>query len=396
MELYQYSAKDINGKTVHGQVQAATEQQAYQEIKNTGVYVTRLKRIMEKSRTKRLRSWHLTDCCKQTSVMLKSGISLVQAMRILGQQEKEPKMAQIYRSVYHSLLQGYVLSQVLECQGDLFPPLAISMVRAGEAGGRLEGAIEELAVYYEKDSRLKRKIGSALIYPCFLAGVMAVSAVILFTAVLPNFFSMFEGLTDLPASTRFLMWLSQGIVNHGYVILSILAAGIVLMIYLSQKKTVRLLVGECLLTLPVLGDLLSSIYTARFASTLSTLYAQGISLVQGLRLTIDVMGNQFLENQLKIVMQDFCEGVPLSVGVAGVKGLHGRLAASIFIGEETGELHSLLKDVANGLDTEAEEAIKRITTLIEPVMIVLMAVVIGFVLFSVMIPFLQYYETIGL
>lgn len=393
MVEYQYKAKDINGKLIFGQVQAEDEQQAYEEVKSSGWFVIRLKEIPEKIRTSPLKSRHLADFSTKMSAMLESGITLTQAINLLVQKERDPRMAHLYRNVYHHLLQGYLLSEALELENSLFPPLLISMVRAGEEGGQLGTVMQELADYYEKDYRLKKKIEGAMMYPAFLGCLIVASLITLFTAVLPSFYRLFEGKVELSGTSKALIWISRQMRENGHLILLALAISGVLMVFLFKKPKVRYYASYILLKIPLVGTLCSSIYTARFARTLSTLYGQGISLIKGVCLAIDVVENGYLEKQLKNMVQDMCDGVPLSAGIAGVDGLKDRLADSIFIGEETGEMQQLLEHVSDSFSLEAEEALKQLLTLIEPVMIVIMAAVIGFIMFSVMTPLLQYYGT---
>lgn len=395
MAEYQFRAKDINGKKVRGQLQAGDEQKVYDEVKTSGLFAVSIKLLPEKVRTRPLKSRHLADFSKQISVMLESGITLTQAFNILVQREHDPKLAGLYRDVYHLLLQGYLLSQALEQKGELFPPLLVNMVRAGEEGGQLTTVMQELTSYYENDYRMRKKIEGAMIYPAFLGVIIIASLVLLLTTVLPSFYQLFDGKVELTAATKLLIWISNQLRGHGFLIVMVLAMAVVLILYLSQNTAIRFHTSRILLKTPMIGSLCKSIYTARFARTLSALYGQGISLIQGFRLTIDVMGNCFLKRQLKALLQDLCDGVPLSTVISGMDGLNDRLADSIFIGEETGELQSLLEHVADSLDVEAEEALKQLLTLIEPVMIVLMAVVVGFIMFSVMTPLMQYYGTLG-
>lgn len=395
MVEYHYKAKDINGKSVRGEIQAEDEEQAYEKLRESGLFALSLKPDLLYTGRRNMGTVQLADFAKQMSVMLNSGIPLLQAVSHLMQSKNNRKMVWVYRNLYRMLLQGYGLSQALEQQKKLFPPLFINMVRAGEESGQLADAMEELYHYYTKSTRLRKKIESALIYPVFLLMVMVVSLFVLFTAVLPEFFQLFNSMDELPVSTRFLMWLSLELKENGVLLLVLLAVPVMLIAYLFQKEGIRLWWSRLMIRFPPTGRMISSISTARFAHTLSVLYTQGISLVYGLKLTIEVMNHPFLEKQLKRVMEDLCEGIPLSTGILGVEGLDERLSAAIFIGEETGELHELLEQLADSFQIEAEEAAGKLTLLIEPVLIVFLALGVGFIMFSVMVPLLQYYETIG-
>lgn len=395
MSWYRYRAKTLQGKRISGRLEAESDSRAYEAIREQGLFVLHLKRISEKRATSPLGPGTLAEMSGQMAVMLESGIPLLQGMNILSQKEQNGKTAHIYKDTYLLLFQGYTLSEAMSLLNGVFPPLVISMVKAGETGGDLSKVMRELSSYYEKNHRMKKRIGSALIYPAFLLFVMLTVMIVLFTVVLPEFFSLFETMETLPASTRVLMEISNMIRAHGIAILFCLAAAAAVGIYISQKPAVRYWFGRLLLHLPVIGPLLVSVYTARFARTMSALYAQGVSMIQVLRLSIDVIGNAYLKHQLLEVVQEICEGTVLSAGIARVDGLDKRLSANIFVGEETGELHVLLLRVAERFETDAEEASKRFTSLMEPVMIVIMGLVVAAMMMAVMLPMMQYYQGIG-
>lgn len=394
MSWYRYRAKTLQGKRSTGRLEAENDSRAYEAIREQGLFVLHLRKVSEKHITKPLGCGVLTELAGQLAVMLESGIPLLQGMNILAQKEREGKTASVFRDIYLLLLQGYTLSEAMSLLNGVFPAMVVNMVKAGEMGGDLALVMRQLSKYYENSHRMKKKVESALIYPVFLLAVMFVVMIVLFTAVLPEFFTLFDSMETLPASTRILMGISNFITAHGFALLCCLAPAGVAAAYFLGKEAVRYQTGKLLIHLPFAGRLLVAVYTARFARTMSALYAQGVSMIQVLRLSIDVVGNTYVEAQLRVVVQEICEGCVLSAGIAKVDGLDRRLSANIYVGEETGELNVLLLQLAERFEADAEEASKRFTALIEPVMIVILGLVVAAMMIAVMLPMTQYYQGI--
>lgn len=394
MSWYRYRAKTLQGKRSTGRLEAENDSRAYEAIREQGLFVLHLRKVSEKHITKPLGCGVLTELAGQLAVMLESGIPLLQGMNILAQKEREGKTASVFRDIYLLLLQGYTLSEAMSLLNGVFPAMVVNMVKAGEMGGDLALVMRQLSKYYENSHRMKKKVESALIYPVFLLAVMFVVMIVLFTAVLPEFFTLFDSMETLPASTRILMGISNFITAHGFALLCCLAPAGVAAAYFLGKEAVRYQTGKLLIHLPFAGRLLVAVYTARFARTMSALYAQGVSMIQVLRLSIDVVGNAYVEAQLRVVVQEICEGCVLSAGIAKVDGLDRRLSANIYVGEETGELNVLLLQLAERFEADAEEASKRFTALIEPVMIVILGLVVAAMMIAVMLPMTQYYQGI--
>lgn len=395
MTRFWYKARDIYGKNVTGFLRAEHEKQAYESIREAGLFVVCLKAVSVKSANKPLKSKILAEFCDQISVMLKSGIPAVQAVHMLSQKVRNSRRACIYEDVYYLLLQGYGMSEALKLQNGVFPVLMVNMIRAGEIGGHMTETLKELSVYYEKEYRIQRKVESALIYPLFLTGLVAVTLLLMFTVILPEFFVLFESMESLPTSTRFLVWLSNILVSRGIHLLAALGLVVAAGLCLSRHPSVRSYLGRLTVHLPIVGTFMKTIYTARFSRTMSALYGNGISMIQALGLAGDVMGNLYVEKQMRQVCKEICEGMPLSAGIMKVDGLSQSLAVNVFVGEETGQLSDILGRVADRFEAEAEEAARHLTTLLEPVLIVLLGIVVGFIMISVMMPLMQYYQNIG-
>lgn len=392
---YCYRAKNLKGKIKAGLIQAIDEEQAYQSLKEEGFYITHIRQMQEHLNKKRLKSRYLADFSRNLSVMLESGIVLIQAVGILAQREKHLRLAKHYQKLNQDLVMGKSLSEALRQQNGSFPELMIGLFYAGEEGGNLKAAVQKAADYYEKEDKMRKRITGAMVYPGFLLALTILSVIAIFTTVLPGFFQLFETMEELPLSTRILVQFSKVFTDYGALCLAILTASLFIGAYVIGLPVMRQIKDRLLIKLPVIGKLLIPVYTARFARTLSALYSSGVPLVQAVITSAGAIGNAYIELQVDGIIEEVCSGRTLSESLEDVKGLDEKLAACVCIGEEAGNLNLMLDMAASGLDFEAEEAARQMTSLIEPSMIVILAVMIGFIMISVMIPVYQYYQSMG-
>lgn len=395
MAIYEYEAKNMDGTILRGRLQASDEDHAYHQLRLLNLYLLDIRELRVKTRTRPLSAKLLADFAKQIAVMLNSGIPLIQAINLLQQREMNISMVSIYRDLYLRLMKGNEFSEALEAQKGIFPSMVINLFRAGEQSGDLSGSAGKLASYYEKDDHMKKKIMGAMAYPIFLLLITLVSLLIIFTVVLPSFFHLFDELEDLPPSTKFLVFVSDSLRSYGFQIFIFFAALICVGLYLSQKPRIRLFLDKMLLHLPTIGPLMRIIVTARFSRTLSSLYSGGIPLIKAIQTASAVINNRYLELQFGRVIEDVCNGISLSAALSTVDGFDHKLTTGIFIGEESGELGTMLDHIADSFDDAADEASKRLTTLIEPAMIVILGIMIGYIMISVMKPIYLYYQTIS-
>ncbi len=395
MACFHYKAKDIDGRNINGTAEAEDEDQLYRNLREEDLFLVKAKEDRKRVRKSPLSSYQLADFSRQMAVMLKSGIQILSAVNILKQREHNAGIAAVYENLFCLLSRGMSLSDAMEEQAGVFPALMVSMIRAGEESGRLSDSVIRLADYYEREDRLRKSVGSAMIYPAFLMVMLIVSVIMIFTVILPRFFTLFDSMETIPLSTRILMGLSKMLLQYGNMCILIFLALFAVAYYMWQDEKVHLWRDKVILTAPVVGRLMRVIYTARFARTLNSLYGSGVPLISAVSSAFLVLNNRFLEKQFKPVMDDLSNGVSLASSLAGINGLDEKLITGIFIGEESGELEDMLVHVADSFDYEAEAASKRLTVLIEPIMIVLIAVMTGYVMVSVILPIYQYYEMMG-
>lgn len=390
--LFRYTAKDIDGRTVRGTMEAADYDALYAQLLEQGLYPQRVTGRGADRRPRTLRPQELSDLCRQLSTLLASGVSLVRALTIISQDEGiNAGLRRVYESVLSEVRKGSSLSDALEAQ-QVFPALMLGMIRAGEGSGRLDRVAERLAVHYEKAHQMNQQVKSALMYPMILA-VLSV-AVVIVTFVLPQFSDLFSTMDSLPAVTLALMAFSDFMVTKWYLLLLGLAALAAALRTLLRVPSVRLALDRGKLTMPVFGPLHRIICTARFARTISSLYASGLPIITALQTARDTIGNAYIVSQFDAVLAQVRSGVSLSAALESVDGFQRKLCSSIAVGEETGQLDSMLDSIADSMEYDAQQASRRMMTILEPMLIVLMAFVVGFIIIAVMSPIIGSYSAI--
>ncbi|MBS1317360.1 MAG: type II secretion system F family protein, partial [Lachnospiraceae bacterium] len=275
-----------------------------------------------------------------------------------------------------------------------FPDLMIGMLRAGEGSGNLDQVTERLALQYEKDYKLTQQVRSAMTYPAILL-VMCVAIVILIvTFILPQFQSLFDQMDSLPVPTTILIAISHFLVEKWYAALLLVFVAVMIVRIIMAIPAVRRQIDYRKVHMPVFGKLFKTIYTARFARTLSSLYSSGMPIATALGIAGKTIGNSYVENQFDQVVTLVRSGIPMSQALREVDGLQKKLASTILVGEESGRLDVMLDSIALSMEADAEEATKRMVTLMEPLLIVFMALIVGFIMIAVMLPIYQSYSAI--
>ena len=345
--LFRYTAKDIDGRTVRGTMEAADYDALYAQLLEQGLYPQRVTGRGADRRPRTLRPQELSDLCRQLSTLLASGVSLVRALTIISQDEGiSAGLRRVYESVLSEVRKGSSLSDALEAQ-QVFPALMLGMVRAGEGSGRLDRVAERLAVHYEKAHQMNQQVKSALMYPMILAVLSVAVVIVIVTFVLPQFSDLFSTMDSLPAVTLALMAFSDFMVTKWYLLLLGLAALAAALRAVLRVPSVRLALDRGKLKMPVFGQLHRIICTARFARTISSLYASGLPIITALQTARDTIGNAYIVSQFDAVLAQVRSGVSLSAALESVDGFQRKLCSSIAVGEETRQLDSMLDSIAD-------------------------------------------------
>ncbi len=391
--VYRYIAKDMEGKTVRGEAEAADYDALYSRLIAQGLY---LQSASEKRSARRsmLKPKALAEFSRQLSTLLAAGVSLVRALDIIAQEEGlHPNLRRIYLSVLAEVRKGAHLSVAMENQ-EVFPSLMIGMIRAGEGTGNLDKVTGRLANHFEREYQMNSQVKSAMMYPMILAILAVAVVIIIVTFVLPQFSDLFSSMDELPTVTIILMGASGALTSYWYLFILGLAALIVVIRTALRIPDVRLAVDRMKLHMPVFGLLNQIICTARFARTISSLYASGMPIVNAIQTARSTIGNQYIAEQFDEVLVRLRSGESLSDALDPVDGLSQKLSSTIRVGEETGRLDAMLDNIADSMEYDAQQASKRMVTILEPMLIVVMACVVGFIMVAVMSPIMSSYGAI--
>ncbi|MEG0918732.1 MAG: type II secretion system F family protein [Anaerovoracaceae bacterium] len=395
MPDYKYKAAQLNGKYVKGVKSASSQGELRSKLEEEKLFLVEVKEE-EPLKQKAFNDKRLIEFCRDLGMLLGTGVPLIKALNVMVQRDIDKRIKDVYVRLYQDLQAGNMLSEAMAMSNGVFPLLLINMLKASEASGGMEETLLAMAKYYEKNYKLKQKIKGAMIYPIILAIVTVLVVLGVFTLVLPKFFEMFKDLdTPLPAITQVMLGISQ-FVSENWLILII---GMLLIIVgIKSLKTVpriKLYLDKTKLKLPVVGKLVKIIYTARFARTLSSCYTSGISMINSLQNTQKTIGNLYIESQFDDMIAMVRNGENLSTAINSIEGFDKRLVSNIVIGEETGKLDSMLTNVAEVFDFDAEVALGKLTAMVEPAMIILMAIIIGTIMISVLLPLPTMYNSVS-
>ena len=395
MPEYKYRAQDSKGKIVKGKAEAADESDLQRRFHDAGILLLEAKPIGKQIALKALKKPNVADFCRQLGTLTKAGVTLVKAIEIISNDEAiTPYERQLYIRLRDRIVQGVALSNAMEELDPAFPPLLVFMIRAAETSGTLDNTCLRLAEQYTGEAQLEQTAKNALTYPKILAGLMVIVVFILFGYVLPQFDDIFSTLPSLPVPTRILMGMADFVSNRWYVLLVIIVVVIVFGKIVVKLPVVRYYVDKIKVK-GKWGQLFKVIYSARFARTLSSLYSSGIPIHSCISISKGTIGNKYIEEQFGEVERQVAGGSPLSSALQNVDGFVSKLSSTIKVGEETGMLGTMLESVSNDLDFYSRQALIRLTSYIEPIMIVIMAVGVGFIMIAIIQPIYQSYSTIG-
>lgn len=394
MARFKYVAKDMSGKVHKGTVEAASENALTQQLREENLYLVEAKDLNGAKKHKKLKAKQLAAFCRELSTLLASGVTLVRALDIISEQEGMNKDERdIYKDVLQDLKRGISLSDAMESK-ECFPDLMIGMIRSGEGSGNLDLVTQRLSIQYEKDYKLTQQVKSAMTYPCILLVLCVVIVILIVTFILPQFQSLFDQMESLPMITNILIAVSNFLVQKWYIALLAVAVIVALIRIIVGIPAVRRGVDWMKVHMWGFGKLFKVVYTARFARTLSSLYSSGMPLVSAVGVAAKTIGNGYVESQFDEVITMVRGGVPLSQGLREVDGLLKKLSSTILVGEESGRLDVMLDSIAETLEADAEQATKRMVTLLEPILIIFMALIVGCIMIGVMLPIYQSYSAI--
>ena len=397
MPFYRYKAQNADGKIVEGVLETESESALYRFLADDGRVLLSSHEIGEEKRSKeiRIRPAALSEFFRQLGTMLGSGVTIVRALQIiLGDQSLKNEEKTVYREILQLIKVGCSLSDAMR-DTDAFPEFAVNLVRSAENSGNLEKTAKRLSEHYEKQRRLSAKISKTFVYPIFLLVMVVVVIVALSLFILPMFADLFADLEELPLLTEIIMGIGGAIAGYWYLLLIGFFVLWLILSLIFRIPSVRLGIDRLKLRLPIFGKLMQKIYTARFALTFSTLYAAGVSILDALQIAATTVGNHYIEDQFPRVISDIRGGHSLSESLERVDGFSSKMISSIRVGEESGSLEAMLDSMSDNLTFEADMAIDKMVALLEPMTILILALIVGLMVIGVMLPIADSYGSVG-
>ena len=396
MAKFRYQARDMQGNVVSGIMHAIDEDELYRRLKEEDKYLIETESGTEDFSTSQLPPLMLSEFNRELGDMLGSGVTLVRALTILSQEEtRKAKERAVLAAVLKLVRQGESISDAMEQQNGAFPLLMVNMYRAAETSGKLSETAKRLAVHYEKEHQMNRKVQGATLYPKILSVLVILVLIFIMTFILPQLTDLFDSLDTLPLPTRILFGISSFVGQHYKGLLVGIFIAVVILVILGKMPAVQLSRDRLKLKLPVIGKLLMVVYTARFARNLSSLYGSGIPILSAMQISKKTIGNSYIERQFDSAISKLRAGSSLSEALEGIQGFRKKLPSVVRVGEESGDLVQMLDAMADSFDYESEMAMNRMISYLEPALIILMAGLIGFIMISVMMPIYESYSAIG-
>ncbi len=386
---YQWEGMDKKGQRVKGKSVAASEQALRSELRRQGVAATRIKKQAARAKSGgKVKAEDIAVFSRQLATMLAAGIPMVQAFEIVGAGHEKPAMARMILDIKSDIESGTTLHEALGKHPLHFDDLFCNLVHAGEQAGALETLLDKVATYKEKSEAIKKKVKKALFYPAAVLVVAVIVSVVLLVFVIPQFESLFKGFgADLPAFTKMVISLSKFIQTKGYVVAGVVGGAIYGFIYFHKRsRPFREFLDRMSLRLPIIGPILNKAAIARYARTLSTMFAAGVPLVEALESVAGATGNSVYENAVLKMRDEVSTGQRLqrSMEVCGL--FPNMVVQMIAVGEESGSLDAMAGKVATFYEEDVDAAVDSMSSLLEPMIMAILGVLVGSLVIAMYLP----------
>ncbi len=412
MNNYAYQAVNAAGLQIEGTLEVSSQSEALRRIKEMGLFPTKLaeRRRKQSSATGarvgtrarfgslalslplfrgRVKPAAVVGLTRQLATLIEAGMPLLRGLRVLQQQERNRILNRVIGEVGERIEEGSTLSEALAVHPHLFNALYINMVKAGEIGGALEITLKRLAEFLEKAQKIKGKVKAAMFYPAAVMFVAAAILAVMMLFVVPRFKQVFDGLlegTAMPAFTMLVLRASDLIRHNALWVAAVLAVAVVSTLMFARTKAGRWMFDQFKLTMPVLGPVFRKASISRFARTLGTLLGSGVPILQALDIVRQTAGNVVVGNVISTLHDSVKEGEAISGTLRGSKVFPPMVVGMVDIGEQAGALPDMLMKIADNCDEEVDNAVSAMTSLLEPIMIVFLALVVGSIVIALFLP----------
>lgn len=394
MKRFSFTGRTGSGETVKSFIQAENETAAAQELRRQGYFVTNLKETKESSslfrKRVRLKPKFLALFCRQFAIMLGTGLTVVKTLELLEAQAEEPGFARILHSIRLDVASGTGFTKALEKHRDVFPHVFIYLVEAGEVTGSLPEILDRLAVYYEREDELRKKISEALMYPLIISSVAIVMVFVLLFVVLPMLVENFAGFgVEIPGITVTVLGARDWMVQYWYIVLALIAALVLAVRFYVQTRQGRFVKDSLALGIPIMGEMQKMIIFSRFCRTLGLLLNAGIAMIPTLAILERLMDNAVIKRAVQGATAGVERGEGISAPLVHHKVFPPMLVQMVAVGEETGNLETVLVQLADYYDREVNFAVASFTKALEPIIMLVLAIVVLFILISIYLPMMQ-------
>jgi len=429
MPKYNYVAMDAHGKETKGTLEVATQNEAIGRVKEMGLFPTKIVEI-DKAKDKAatpdkkakaakpkgkkgrganinikipglgggVKSKVLTTFTRQLATLVDAGLPLLRGLRVLEKQEQNPTLKDIIGELALSIEGGSTFSEGLAQHPKVFNRLFVNMVKAGELGGVLEVVLARLSEFMEKAQKIKGKVIAAMFYPCAVLVVATAILIILMVKVVPSFKAVFEGMMEgraLPAFTRLVLGICGMIKDNILMTLAITVAFVIVFNLIIRTKLGRRLWDKFKLKVPVIGPVVSKVAISRFTRTLGTLVSSGVPILQALTIVKETAGNVVVSNAVNSVHESVKEGETITAPLEASGIFPPMVISMVDVGEQTGALPEMLLKIADNYDDEVDNSVAAMTSLLEPIMIIFLAVIVGSIVIAMFMPLIDLMNNLG-
>jgi type IV pilus assembly protein PilC len=427
MPKFNYVAMDQHGKESKGTLEVASQNEAIGRVKEMGLFPTKiveLDKVKEKVKPDKkgkparagkkgkgvniniripglggkVKPKVLTTFTRQLATLVDAGLPLLRGLRVLEKQERNATLKNIIGELALAIEGGSTFSEALAQHPKVFNRLFINMVKAGELGGVLEVVLNRLSEFMEKAQKIKGKVIAAMFYPVAVLVVATGILIILMTMVVPKFKEVFQGMLEgsqLPAFTRLVLGISEMVKDHILTTLGIVAIFVVIFNLVIRTKFGRLVWDKFKLKVPAIGPVISKVAIARFSRTLGTLVSSGVPILQALTIVKETTGNVILSNAVASVHESVKEGETITAPLEASGVFPPMVISMVDVGEQTGALPEMLLKIADNYDDEVDNAVAAMTSLLEPIMIVFLAVIVGSIVIAMFLPLIELMNRVG-
>ncbi|MCW8994445.1 MAG: type II secretion system F family protein [Psychromonas sp.] len=399
IDTFRWKGINRKGAKVCGELQGASLVEVKAELRKQGVNVTRINKKPKPllSFGNKISAMDIAVVSRQIATMLGAGVPLVQSLQLIAKSSEKAALRILMSSIGNEVATGTPLSQSLRSYPKYFDDLYCDLVDAGEQSGALETIYDRISIYKEKSEALKSKIKKAMFYPAAVLVVAGVVTMLLLLFVIPQFKDIFEGFgAELPAFTQFVLGISDLVQSYWYIILAIVIAAVMLFKRAHRRsQKVRDNTDKFVLKIPVISTILDKAAVARFARTLSTTFAAGIPLVDALVSAAGASGNYVYRSAIQNVRTEVMGGMQMNVAMKTTAVFPDMVAQMVMIGEESGDLDGMLSKVADIYEQQVDDAVDALTSLLEPMIMVVLGIVIGGLIVAMYLPIFQLGSVIG-